>query len=346
MQTLSYHLSFNTPAFMGNAQQSAQWRTPPIKALLRQWWRVAVAWQIDYDVEKLRERENALFGVAADGDKSSKSLVRLRLSHWSKGKLEDWPRHGTVFHPEVKNSHIGSDLYLGFGPLGYTGATTIKHKPAIHAGDSATLRLSMPEEHAQDIATALWLMHQYAALGGRSRNGWGSLCLTPADEHTPPLQGRPIKEWTRDWNKALTLDWPHAIGHDAHGLLVWKTRPFADWPQLIQELARLKIALRTQQFKFTTGKNAPRPEDRHWLSYPVTNHSVGSWGGSLRLPNSLRFKVRAAPENPEQVIGVIFHMPCLPPDAFKPDTTAITRVWQQVHQLLDKPEQALNRIDA
>ena len=43
MLTLHYTLSFNTPAFLGNAEQQAQWRTPPIKALIRQWWRVVKA---------------------------------------------------------------------------------------------------------------------------------------------------------------------------------------------------------------------------------------------------------------------------------------------------------------
>ncbi len=38
MHLCSYQLRFQTPAFLGNAQQQAQWRTPPIKALLRQWW--------------------------------------------------------------------------------------------------------------------------------------------------------------------------------------------------------------------------------------------------------------------------------------------------------------------
>lgn len=38
MHLCSYHLRFQTPAFLGNSQQQAQWRTPPLKALLRQWW--------------------------------------------------------------------------------------------------------------------------------------------------------------------------------------------------------------------------------------------------------------------------------------------------------------------
>jgi len=43
MRTFRLQMHFTTPAFMGNAEQNAQWRTPPIKALLRQWWRVAYA---------------------------------------------------------------------------------------------------------------------------------------------------------------------------------------------------------------------------------------------------------------------------------------------------------------
>ena len=106
----------------------------------------------------------------------------------------------------------------------------------------------------------------------------------------------------------------------------------------------LKIGLRTQ-FKFTTGRDAAAPENRHWLSYPVTNHSVKSWGGNARLPNSLRFKVRPAPGNPQQLVGVIFHVPCLPPPSFQPHLGAIQNVWQTVHRSLDN-EPKLTRITA
>lgn len=54
MEELSYTISFTTPAFLGNAEQQAQWRTPPFKALLRQWWRVVKAPDFNYDYQKLR----------------------------------------------------------------------------------------------------------------------------------------------------------------------------------------------------------------------------------------------------------------------------------------------------
>ena len=82
---LEYQVTFNTPAFLGNADQQAQWRTPPFKALIRQWWRVVHAPKVNYDVDALRRHEAALFGVAADGGDSRRSLVRFRLSPWAPG---------------------------------------------------------------------------------------------------------------------------------------------------------------------------------------------------------------------------------------------------------------------
>jgi CRISPR-associated protein Cmr1 len=107
----------------------------------------------------------------------------------------------------------------------------------------------------------------------------------------------------------------------------------------MRELAIVKIGLRTQ-FLFTTGNNAPEPEARHWISHPVTRHNVGHWRergrGEFRLPNSLRFKVRPDPDDPGKLVGVIFHVPCLPPRAFQPNRIAIEHTWQAVHHLLDE----------
>lgn len=115
--TLEYRLNFATPAFLGNAQQQAQWRTPPIKALIRQWWRVVKAPQVRFNVAELRAAEGGLFGAASD-DESHRSLVRLRLKHWNDGQLDNdtWPKQ------EMKNIQVGqgqvrADVYLGFGPI-------------------------------------------------------------------------------------------------------------------------------------------------------------------------------------------------------------------------------------
>jgi CRISPR-associated protein Cmr1 len=151
----------------------------------------------------------------------------------------------------------------------------------------------------------------------------------------------PLRNWKdcldRDW------DWPHAIGRDEKGPLIWQTaKAYDDWKTIMRDLAIIKIGLRTQ-FVFTSDNNAPRPEQRHWLSYPVTNHSVKPWGNNARLPNSLRFKVRPDEGNPKKLRGVMYHVPCLPPPDFKPDLAAIEQTSQAVHDLLDELCRAKDR---
>lgn len=350
MQQQEYTVRFTTPAFPGNAEQSGQWRTPPFKALLRQWWRIARAAskQFNVNVTEMRQAEGLLFGNAWLEENFRKSRVLLRLDRWDEGRLRQWPDakspggNLTVHHPEAgrhgnNGGPVNASLYLGYGPLHYQGGNTrLKANAAIQAGETAQLSIAVPENDAALIWQALWLMDRYGSLGGRSRNGWGSFTLTEANGQTiaPP-------DILRPWEQALTLDWPHAIGRDQNRPLIWQTGPHADWQTLMQTLARIKIGLRTQ-FRFHGG-NVANPENRHWLSYPVTNHRVNAWGNNARLPNSLRFKVRPAPTG-QGLVGVIFHVPCQPPARFNPDQQAIKRVWNTVHAFLDQPAQNLTRI--
>lgn len=363
MKKLEYIVSFTTPAFLGNAEQSGQWRTPPFKALLRHWWRVAYAadHRFNVDVAQMRREEGLLFGHAWLKDDSferngrrettaaRKSLVRMRLNRWDEGKLNTWDKReaGAVHHPEAEkaNYRVGPHAYLGYGPLDGRGGTKFARKgnAAIQAGEAAELSLAVPATHKDAairrlletntprIERALWLMDRYGTLGGRSRNGWGSFALLPSPAGGEAGgEGLPL----RVWHDCLQFDWPHAIGQDINGSLIWTTTPHADWKALMKTLAIVKIGLRTQ-FVFP---NAQPPHQqalpRHWLSYPITRHTTRAFDRNARLPNSLRFKVRATDNG--KLVGVIFHVPCLPPAAFAPNPTAIIATWQRVHGLLDE----------
>ena len=120
MKTLRYQVQFTTPAFLGNAEQSGQWRTPPFKALLRQWWRVVWAAEHGFreNIGAMRREEGLLFGNAwlkreENGRTVTdycKSQVRIRLDRWDAGReakktwsareigSSDWK----VRHPEVR----------------------------------------------------------------------------------------------------------------------------------------------------------------------------------------------------------------------------------------------------
>lgn len=179
----SYTVRFVTPAFLGNAEQQGQWRTPPFKALLRQWWRVVMAKTCGYDYTQVREHEGLLFGNAWLTDQFRQSQIKLRLDNWRGGKLTQWPTPDpTITHPEVTNSAgnprpVGSHLYLGYGPLMFQqGNTRLKANAAIQAEDHAKLSLAYPTASTA-LADVLQLIHWFGTMGGRSRNGWGSLLL-------------------------------------------------------------------------------------------------------------------------------------------------------------------------
>lgn len=354
MRTTTLQIRFNSPAFLGNADQNGQWRTPPIKALLRQWWRVAFAMQNGFRVREneMRHIEGRLFGHAwldDDVDETGakvharRGAVRIRLARWDLGRLKTWEglEQRTVHHPEAERARhqVGPHAYLGYGPLdGRNGTRFEKRNAAIQADESNVLSLAYPEEDAPLIEHALWLMDRYGTLGGRSRNGWGSFSLCTA-QGGPALAGRvPL----RPWRDCLGLDWPHALGSDAKGALIWHTAPNDDWRSLMRTLADIKIRLRTTAFEFPRERPDGEIHDRHWLSYPVTTHKVRAWDReNLRLPNSLRFKLR--PISQTARVGVIFHVPCLPSATFRPDRQTIESVWQSVHQFLDN-RQDLTRI--
>jgi CRISPR-associated protein Cmr1 len=361
---------FTTPAFLGDAGQKAAWRTPAFKALLRQWWRVVAASRCGYDHRQLREEEGCLFGHAwlkDDGKAwSLRSLVRLRLEAWSSGRLGHWPSDPQVQHPEVGpgGRRVGAHLYLGYGPLVFEkgAGTKLKAPPGINAGEKATLALAYPENEKlrEDLADTLQLVAWFGTLGGRSRNGWGSLELTSAGlkgtdglHRDDPL----LAKVARSLDECLSLDWPHALGRDDGGLLVWRTASGKSWQEVMKTLAEVKIAFRT---KFPFNRNldvaAPVFEDRHLLAYPVTNHGVLEWSdrdektgapkltktGRLkqteRLAGQLRFKVLREGQG---CVGIIFHVPCRLPGQLEavlsgpPTLNQQAAVWQAVHAILD-----------
>jgi len=346
MKKLELQVSFVTPAFLGNAEQQGQWRTPPFKALLRQWWRVAVAKDCDFDVGELRKRELELFGSAADDKTGGKSKVRIRLQAWPKGNFTGQLKDSKVTHPEVKFP-VGSALYLGYGPIGYKKGkgTVVNMSNAIAPSDSNALKLGFPagkclEESAQLSA---W----FGTLGSRSRNGWGS-CQFRGKEiesigallHGSGICREILQNVSRPLVDCLQLEWPHAIGTDAQGLLIWKTQAFDDWQQVMKLLAEVKIAFRTN-LNVNGGF-----QDRHLLAYPVTHHGT-ELGNQTRIANQIRFKVVCSRN---KYFGLVFHLPCDIPSALKsklkqpPSIEKQLRIWQQVHQILDKKDNQMHRL--
>ena len=361
MRELTYQVSFNTPAFLGNAEQQAQWRTPPIKALLRQWWRVVKAPEVGYDYRELLKIENAMFGSAVDGSGSTRSKVQLRLSRWDMGTLTELPRMASHQHDEVKRNGqpvpVGTAVYLGFGPV-----TTQGNRNAIAPeGPAVTFKLRFPTAEEETLRKVMQLIAWFGTLGSRARNAWGSLhiegegllgfdglCDSNLTSQAPP------RSLTAALTDRLAADWPHATGLCADDRpAIWrvvagradgKYLGFSTWREALERLAALKIGFRTQ-FKLNSGAPHNHVEDRHVLAYPVTNHSLAGLPNA-RLASQIRFKV--ARNKDGQYFGLITHLPCAMPQAFfkpghvrPPEIKQQIEIWQQVHQFLNDQAPAL-----
>lgn len=367
MRELTYQVSFNTPAFLGNAEQQAQWRTPPFKALLRQWWRVVKALSVGYNHERLLVAENGLFGSALDGDGSSRSKVQLRLSAWDEGAmsvLQPMARHP---HPEVKDRDrkpidIATAVYLGFGPVTLQGM----RKAIAPAATPLTLKVRCPETESADIKKVMQLVAWFGTVGSRSRNAWGSVRLEGegllggeglCDSKLADLLS--LRTISGALGDRLAGEWPHSMGLCADGRpAVWRVVSgqkqvdgktqfvgFEKWEQVLERFAALKIGFRTQ-FSFNNQGGPHRDVmDRHVLAYPVTNHALANLPNA-RLASQIRFKVIANKEN--KFFGVIAHVPAaMPRDFFydrerqqmnPPSIADQVNVWNQVHQFLNTPQ--------
>ena len=368
MRELTYQVSFNTPAFLGNAEQQAQWRTPPFKALLRQWWRIVKAPSVGYDHKRLLVAENYVFGSALDGKGSSRSKVQLRLSAWDEGAmsaLQPMARHP---HPEVKDRDrkpldIGTAVYLGFGPVTLQGI----RKAIAPAATPLTFKVRCPEtEVMSDIKKVMQLVAWFGTVGSRSRNAWGSVRLEGegilgieglCDSKLAELLS--LRTISAALGDRLAGEWPHSMGLCADGRpAVWRVVSgqkvvdgktefvgFDKWEQVLERFAALKIGFRTQ-FSFNNQGGPHRDVmDRHVLAYPVTNHALANLPNA-RLASQIRFKVMANKDG--KFFGVIAHVPAAMPSYFfcdkerqqmnPPSIADQVKVWNQVHQFLNTPQ--------
>ena len=311
MTKLEYEVRFTTPVHIGNANQNSQWRTPPFKHLIRQWWRIVwVAGKNLTDVDilgEMKEAERNLFGSPANGEKDiQRSKLRLRLSNWSKG-----------------NSRINFNYkqeYLKFGVSENNWIQTNANNPTF-------LRIAVPNEELDDVVTSLKLINAFGTLGGRSRNGWGSVVLLPRNQ-SPQLGSLRLEQFTRQWKDSLRVGWPHTFGNDRRGPLVWQTtRTYKNWWQVVDTLSTLRREINKSS------------QNRVLLSYPAGKKKSFKGYGYQRLPNALRFKVRMVDSNANQLIGTVFFIPSI---KFKNDNLVneksyreIRTVWKGVFGKLD-----------
>ncbi|MGD8175630.1 RAMP superfamily CRISPR-associated protein [Marinimicrobium sp. ARAG 43.8] len=323
MKQLSYTVRFLTPAFLGNAEQNGQWRTPPFKALLRQWWRVAYAAekQFKVDITAMRREEGLLFGHAwleDDKDKQGqkvaarKSAIRLRLN-----ALEQQTAWTTGSQQGIAPLSDGlSTSYAWFGLIqrgnGLPNRTGIKSEVVAEA--VRQLVLAFPDELQPRMEETIALIHAFGLLGSRSRGGWGALNV----EGAKALQTNDMQRYARDIDACLQDDWAMSLASDKKGLCVWESKnTFDSWDKAMTFIAGERKAVRTA---LKNGKDL-RP-------------ALG-FASPGRMPSPLRWKAIAS--QPGKLTVRVFALPhCIPDEGGKRlSLQDLQSAWRTVSSTLD-----------
>ncbi len=314
MKQLEYEVRFTTPAFIGNSTQESQWRTPPFKSLLRQWWRIVwAANNLDFshsELKRMRTAERDIFGSPAISEmKNQKSRLRIRLPIWEAGREN--------INRNFKYSYLAYGIELP--------------RLAIGTNNPKILRIAVPEDKVEDIVSSLALINAYGSLGSRSRNGWGSLVLSP-HASSPELHTRDLQLFTRKWKEALHQGWPCAVGKDSNGVLVWKIVDSKhNWEDVMSEFSILRKSI-----------NRSDNTERYWLSLPTGDNFLDRIGskktGFYRLPNAFHFKVQLDKVDSRKLIGIGYLNPSIhfkQENSFVINRSEIESTWEEVIRLLD-----------
>lgn len=326
--TLDYTVRFLTPAFLGNAEQTAQWRTPPFKALLRQWWRVAYAQerQFNVDIAAMRREEGALFGNAWLSHREagrtvhdhSKSQIRLRLTTGEDQRSLAWSQGSQSGVSPLKTDISTGHAWFGLVKRG----KGLSDRSGIQAAGSEAvrhLRLAVPEQCRRDVERACTLIHHFGQLGSRSRGGWGSLSMTSENAASSP---RPDQLDYLNWRQCLQAEWPQAIAQSDDGRpWLWTSqRSFRDWPAAMAYVAAERRTVRTAL------------KD---LQFRDLRFALGFAQGDKRAASPLRWRIT---EDPEGALRVrVFAMPHAQPalcgQPLSP--TDLETAWAKVAEVLD-----------
>ncbi len=326
-----------TPMFLGNANQEAELRSAPFKGLLRYWWRVAQGRRYN-DYTDLLNAEKRIFGSADDQGGKSRVILSVEPVTALKTSRKGFGFIKNVRHPECEKTPGETN------PLNYlAGMGLIHYKDGIKhsyfpVGERFKLRITATNDTAEDVNRALNLFANFAAAGSRSRNAWGCINMTGVRYCVPELV---------DWEDAMNVDYPHCLGRDQDGALLWKTRQLhGDWKNCMRELAEKYIAVRLA-FPMTGKEPHAEQQDRHILGYPLTNHNVVhknkklNWGTQnkrgkckpTRHSSALRLFVRKE-ENGYR--GYFLHIPhAFSQQMWPDDRKRQIQIWQKVHQTLD-----------
>ncbi len=185
---LKIKAEFVTPAFLGGADKEAEFRVESFKSGIRYWWRVLYGWQYGNDIKNI---EDSIFGST---DRVSSLRLKLTIPKEPENCISSEKLIGKRFSTSHQGREISLNIldYLAFGKCTYDrDLRGNKYSSYIKPKTSITLTMKINNsEYSDQIKDAAKMFFKYGGIGGRSRNGFGSMS---------------IKEFNYDFSKKVTV---------------------------------------------------------------------------------------------------------------------------------------------
>lgn len=169
-----------TPLFGGGAETKKPDAVTTVRATevsghLRFWWRATRGGNLEFDgdLNKMKKREEEIWGSAAQKDKVGHSEVKVAILKASKDReLKTQKVKDKILHISDPRTDWG---YISF-PL---KEDKEKNKPAGSVWEIVNfeLEISYPKNLEEEIEPALWGWETFGGIGGRTRRGFGALKL-------------------------------------------------------------------------------------------------------------------------------------------------------------------------
>lgn len=339
--TAHFDVQVLTPMFLGGADGHAELRSPPLKNALRYWWRMT---QGHLSPDQLLEKEQALFGGVHENKirkmEAGRSLVDIAV--FGDVRLDPKntsPAMGKKPNPETKGNPVSLAAYLGMGPVHFKGHY---EKQPISAGQTFQLSVTWPRKHQKEIVDALSFFAHFGCLGSRSRNGWGSVQLVPADKDGTKIELTSLPDLYEKYGKDMDVifaakkQYPFYLGwRKKQGKsypLLWQIAVSDRWEDAMKEAAKSYMDIR-QTLPFPKARPTG-VQKRHILGYPVTGHPVAQWGNfNGRMPSQLRIIIR---KKNGKFQSCFFHLPHRIAQQWDTKLGSEMDIWQHIHRQLDK----------
>ncbi|MGC1378516.1 MAG: type III-B CRISPR module RAMP protein Cmr1 [Anaerolineales bacterium] len=290
-------------------------RGTSVRGQLRFWWRATRGGQFDSALEKMKIREDEIWGSTQS---ESQVVISVDITKPGNEEVAFWvisstkqDKNGrTVTKPEtVASPKIASYAAFPLMPdkneckqVGW-----VSKKVLLDVEFSVVL--TYPSKYQEDVNAALWAWETFGGIGARTRRGFGALSRTD-NNGTIPL-AKDVNKWIGDqaakyvvFNGVWAKGVPHLGCRDIFFITTSRTQDgITAWKNLIGLFQRFR------QQDARVDKRTGRPKDQGLSQWPEANAIRKELGYEAKVAINVS-KSSLIPKYPRAAFGlpIIFHM--------------------------------------